>query len=569
MSSQDVRDYLTKQLLIENNIVTYRSLSRALGLNVNVAKNELAEFHASEGQKMAATYLLSGSIRPEPTDPFSVDEDDDMYDDDEEEEDVVECTQVLLVGEKDVESAQAQFVRLEAMHVYSLSPSVIRDKGLLCTPTDIVRAVDNGKKGKEMEKTVGRIVAANVVFSDKPFVNSLRPGRTASTSAQTKTADTSKSTKEKEETAKPKETKPKQTGKLDFFAKPKPKVEAKPKEEEKTKPKAEVKPKEKPKTVEKLKVEEGSSINAAKKSTGKSKSALASDSEDDDVKPKAGPSTISEKVDAKMADAESSKGKRGVKRKSTAALVDSEEEEEEPKPKPVQSKSEVRVRKGVVLSDSDEDVPAPKPKAKGKAKETEAEKELREMMDIDDDGVERASRFVPHGDDDVDMDDATGPSAPASVPASDVEADMSDPDPAPKRAPVKRKPKKVVPIGRNGLKKRRVVKSKTTLDAKGYMVTEDVSEYESVDEEEAEEEKKGKGKSKAPAKAKGKGKEKAKDDTEEEQTKEKPVKEKPAKEKAPAKEKEKSKPAPAAKPKLKPSGKSGQASVADFFGRKK
>lgn len=35
----------------------------------------------------------------------------------------------------------------------------------------------------------------------------------------------------------------------------------------------------------------------------------------------------------------------------------------------------------------------------------------------------------------------------------------------------KRKPKKVVPIGRNGLKKRRVMKSRTTTDSKGYMRT--------------------------------------------------------------------------------------------------
>jgi DNA polymerase delta subunit 3 len=35
----------------------------------------------------------------------------------------------------------------------------------------------------------------------------------------------------------------------------------------------------------------------------------------------------------------------------------------------------------------------------------------------------------------------------------------------------KRKPKKVVPVGHNGLKKRRVLKSRTTTDAKGYMRT--------------------------------------------------------------------------------------------------
>lgn len=88
-----------------------------------------------------------------------------------------------------------------------------------------------------------------------------------------------------------------------------------------------------------------------------------------------------------------------------------------------------------------------------------------------------------------------------------------------KPVPKKRKPKKVIPVGSNGLKKRRVVKSRMTTDAKGYMgkhmsfifcikrvltllhpVTEDYSEYESVDEEEPEEPK---SKVKKPA-AKGK-----------------------------------------------------------------
>ena len=46
-----------------------------------------------------------------------------------------------------------------------------------------------------------------------------------------------------------------------------------------------------------------------------------------------------------------------------------------------------------------------------------------------------------------------------------------EPEPARARAPkrkTQRKPKKEVPVGRNGLKKRRVVKSRMTTDEKGY-----------------------------------------------------------------------------------------------------
>ena len=40
---------------------------------------------------------------------------------------------------------------------------------------------------------------------------------------------------------------------------------------------------------------------------------------------------------------------------------------------------------------------------------------------------------------------------------------------APKPKPKKRREKKVVPVGSNGLKKKRVVKSRMTTDTKGYM----------------------------------------------------------------------------------------------------
>ena len=60
-----------------------------------------------------------------------------------------------------------------------------------------------------------------------------------------------------------------------------------------------------------------------------------------------------------------------------------------------------------------------------------------------------------------------------SPPATDVEMGDHEPEPEPEpaRAPTRkyqRKPKKEVPVGRNGLKKRKVVKSRMTTDEKGY-----------------------------------------------------------------------------------------------------
>jgi DNA polymerase delta subunit 3 len=70
----------------------------------------------------------------------------------------------------------------------------------------------------------------------------------------------------------------------------------------------------------------------------------------------------------------------------------------------------------------------------------------------------------------------TNPStASGSPPLEDVEEDVdvemaaADEDLKIKPPPRKRKPKKVIPVGRNGLKKRRVEKSRTSFDEKGYM----------------------------------------------------------------------------------------------------
>ncbi|KAJ7780226.1 DNA polymerase subunit Cdc27 [Mycena maculata] len=488
MSTQPVRDYLTKQLLIENNIVTYRSLSRALTLNVNAAKNELADFHANDGEKLAATYLLSGRIQPASNHSEDVDMDDGESEGFEAED--VDCTEMLLVGERELESAQAQFIELESIHIYSLSPAVIRDAGLLCTPTEIVRNLDH-KKGAELAAAVGKVIASNVTVSTKALPS--WGGRKAPppVAGPSKVAASTSAVK-KEEDAKHKEKakpeKPKATGKLDFS-----KAKTKPLKKEEDKP---VKPETKPEVA----------------------------------------TTIGEKVQAKVAES-----KRGVKRKSALAS-DSEEEEKvvvKPAKPAVKDQSSVRVRKGVILSDDEDDVPAAAAARKGKGKATaaasEAEKNLRAMMDIDDNAVTRASRDTPaEPDEEPDTDMAT------------TDVNMSDGESKP--APVKRKPKKVVPIGKNGLKKKRVVKSKMHLDEKGYMVSQDYSEYESVEEEEEEEE---------PApKGKGKGKAKAK----------------VVEDSAPTKAKTAAKPAPPAKTKPKPGGSSKpgqQAGLASFFGKSK
>ena len=64
-------------------------------------------------------------------------------------------------------------------------------------------------------------------------------------------------------------------------------------------------------------------------------------------------------------------------------------------------------------------------------------------------------------DEDVEMVSEPEPVAP------EMDEEMEEDVPKPK--PRKRKEKKVIPVGRNGLKKKRVMKSRMTMDAKGYM----------------------------------------------------------------------------------------------------
>ncbi len=78
------------------------------------------------------------------------------------------------------------------------------------------------------------------------------------------------------------------------------------------------------------------------------------------------------------------------------------------------------------------------------------------------DQVTRVSRTV------VTSEPATSP------PASDADMEDGGSEAAPEVAPApparkpQRKPKKQVPVGRNGLKKKRVVKSRMKTDDKGY-----------------------------------------------------------------------------------------------------
>ena len=70
------------------------------------------------------------------------------------------------------------------------------------------------------------------------------------------------------------------------------------------------------------------------------------------------------------------------------------------------------------------------------------------------------SHKVKKIDEDVEMADVH------DEPEFEAESEL-EPEPVPKRK-TKPKGRKVVPVGSNGLKKKKVIKSKQTIDAKGY-----------------------------------------------------------------------------------------------------
>lgn len=184
-----------------------------------------------------------------------------------------------------------------------------------------------------------------------------------------------------------------------------------------------------------------------------------------------------------------------MKRKTGALEIsDSEQSEKPPSPEPPKG---AKLKGRVIVSD-DEESDEPKPR-KGRGKASAQSSDIEElgrsvqvMMDIDDGEpplINSKKQMLDALPDEVERVTAVAPKKP--LPRSkpkpkvaessdeeehtelgDVEDSMYvDDEPAevkPKRSK-KKAEKKVGPVGRNGLKKKRVVKSRMSTDAKGYM----------------------------------------------------------------------------------------------------
>ncbi|KAF2721614.1 hypothetical protein K431DRAFT_246883 [Polychaeton citri CBS 116435] len=155
--AQDYNEHLAVHVLNEQQYVSYRSLSRALKVHSNLAKQMLFEFHRKQNAKkpgsVHATYLISGTTFPtaqknnlqsqsqtnttdldgdvgmqsSPPMPASSMPESDAADEDRVEEQSVPVKTVMLVKEEQLEQARALFETVISIHVYSLEANGLSD----------------------------------------------------------------------------------------------------------------------------------------------------------------------------------------------------------------------------------------------------------------------------------------------------------------------------------------------------------------------------------------------------------------------------------------------------------
>ncbi|KAF2217170.1 hypothetical protein CERZMDRAFT_93224 [Cercospora zeae-maydis SCOH1-5] len=144
--AQDYSEYLAINVLNEQQLVSYRNLSRALKVHSNLAKQMLYEFHRKQNTKkpgsVHATYLVTGTKQTS-TQTNGVQSQNDGEDTvmrsspplpsssfqrpDEDEQESVPIKTIMIVKEENLEQAKAQFDAITGIHIYSLQANGLND----------------------------------------------------------------------------------------------------------------------------------------------------------------------------------------------------------------------------------------------------------------------------------------------------------------------------------------------------------------------------------------------------------------------------------------------------------
>ncbi|KAI0005278.1 DNA polymerase subunit Cdc27 [Xylariaceae sp. FL0662B] len=133
----DYRQYLAQKILTEDQLVTYRLLSRTLKVHVNTAKEMLYEFYKWQNDKrpgtLHATYSVYGTKRNAPEQDGDVEMTDSQMSDDGHVpfSDQVPTFTLSLVKEEQLQEVLAQYDEVTSIHVYSLAPHPLKDLQLL------------------------------------------------------------------------------------------------------------------------------------------------------------------------------------------------------------------------------------------------------------------------------------------------------------------------------------------------------------------------------------------------------------------------------------------------------
>ncbi|KAI0837841.1 DNA polymerase subunit Cdc27 [Hypoxylon sp. FL0890] len=167
----DYRQYLAQKLLTEDQLVTYRLLSRALKVHVNTAKEMLYEFHKWQNDKrpksLHATYLVYGTKKAvQKTE--EQDGDVEMTNSQNSEElhvpfsDEVPTYTLSLVKEEQLQDVLAEYEEVTSIHVYSLAPHPLKDLQLLADTARQVLALSTSGDVPASSKVFGSITNPNV-----------------------------------------------------------------------------------------------------------------------------------------------------------------------------------------------------------------------------------------------------------------------------------------------------------------------------------------------------------------------------------------------------------------------
>ncbi|KAF2473939.1 uncharacterized protein BDR25DRAFT_332677 [Lindgomyces ingoldianus] len=197
--ADNYKEYLAAKVLADGKPITYRVLSRALKVNVNIAKQMLYEFHSQQNAKkpksVHATYVLAGKKRaPEHTNGVHTQDGEDSFmhsspymssmpEQEPTVEELVPHTSIVLVPEEGLEKLREEFEDVTSTHVYSLEPGPIENMNLLSICNQDMTKDCAGENPLDRWKTYGSIhnpyrriakfAPAPVPAASKPTVSAL------------------------------------------------------------------------------------------------------------------------------------------------------------------------------------------------------------------------------------------------------------------------------------------------------------------------------------------------------------------------------------------------------------